>query len=174
VARLTQQTAEYWINKLGLEPHPEGGYFRQTYRSGVVIGCEALPAGFGGSRPVSTAIYFLLEGENFSAFHRLRSDELWHFYAGATVEVHVIDESGDHSEILLGRNAEAGEVFQAVVKAGCWFGSRVRDGRSWALVGCTVSPGFDFEDFEMAKRDELVRLYPQHREVIGRLTRNLS
>ena len=174
MAGATQQTAEYWIDKLGLQPHPEGGYFRQTYRSGVMIGREALPAGFGGSRPVSTAIYFLLEGENFSAFHRLRSDELWHFYAGATLEVHVIDEDGGYSEILLGRDAEAGEVFQAVVKAGCWFGSRVRDGRSWALVGCTVSPGFDFEDFEMGKRDELVRLYPQHREVIGRLTRDVA
>jgi predicted cupin superfamily sugar epimerase len=166
-----QQTAEYWIERLGLERHPEGGFFRQTYGSDVVIAREALPAGFGGSRPVSTAIYFLLEGENFSAFHRLRSDELWHFYAGATVEVHVIEEGGGYSQILLGRNAEAGEVFQAVVKAGCWFGSRVRDGKSWALVGCTVSPGFDFEDFEMGKREELLRVYPQHRDVIGRLTR---
>jgi predicted cupin superfamily sugar epimerase len=145
-----QQTAEYWIEKLGLEPHPEGGYFRQTYRSGVVIVREALPAGFGGARPVSTAIYFLLEGKNFSAFHRLRSDELWHLYAGATLEVHVIDEGGGYSETLLGPDAEAGEVFQSVVKAGCWFGARVRDGKSWALVGCTVSPGFNFEDFEMS------------------------
>jgi uncharacterized protein len=171
VAGVKQQTAKYWIDKLGLEPHPEGGYFRQTYRSEVAIAREALPVGFGGSRPVSTAICFLLEGENFSAFHRLRSDELWHFYAGATVKVHVIEEGGGYSEILLGRDAEAGEVFQAVVKAGCWFGSRVRDGKSWSLVGCTVAPGFDFEDFEMAPRDEFVRLYPQHREVIERLTR---
>jgi uncharacterized protein len=171
MAGVTQQTAEYWIDKLGLEPHPEGGYFRQTYRSEVAIAREALPAGFGGSRPVSTAIYFLLAGENFSAFHRLRSDEVWHFYAGAPLEVHVIEEGGGYSKILLGRDAEAGEGFQAVVKAGCWFGSRVRDGKSWALVGCTVSPGFDFQDFEMAKRDELVRLCPQHREVIERLTR---
>jgi uncharacterized protein len=171
MAGVTLQTAEYWIDKLGLEPHPEGGYFRQTYRSDVVIGREALPAGFGGSRPVSTAIYFVLDGENFSAFHRLRSDELWHFYAGATLEVHVIDEGGSYSEVLLGRDAEAGEVFQAVVKAGCWFGSRVRDGKSWALVGCTVSPGFDFEDFEMGSRSAMVNLYPQHRDVIGKLTR---
>lgn len=163
--------AKYWIQKLRLEPHPEGGYFRQTYVSDVVIVREALPAGFGGARPVSTAIYFLLEREKFSAFHRLRSDELWHFYAGGSLVVHVIDDAGCYSEILLGNDAEAGEVFQAVVKAGCWFASRVRDGKSFALVGCTVAPGFDFEDFEMAKRDELARAYPQHRELIAKLAR---
>lgn len=165
------QTAKYWIEKLGLEPHPEGGYFRQTYRADLVIAPEALPVGFSGARPVSTAIYFLLHGDNFSAFHRLRSDELWHFYAGGTLEVHVIEEGGRYSEILLGNDAEAGESFQVPVKAGCWFGSRVRDEKSWALVGCTVAPGFDFADFELGKRDELVRLYPQHGEVLARLTR---
>jgi predicted cupin superfamily sugar epimerase len=164
-------TAEYWIERLGLEAHPEGGYFRQTYRSELSLGREALPAGFSGARAASTAIYFLLEGENFSAFHRLRSDEVWHFYAGASLAVHVIDEDGRCSEIRLGRDAEAGEVFQAVVKAGRWFASEMRDRKSWALVGCTVAPGFDFEDFEMAKRGELVREYPQHQEVIERLTR---
>jgi len=120
---------------------------------------------------VATAIYFLLDGENFSAFHRLRSDEMWHFYAGGALVVHVIDEAGGYSEIQLGSDAEAGEVFQAVVKAGCWFGSRVRDPAAFALVGCTVAPGFDFADFELAKRDELVARYPKHREVIERLTR---
>jgi len=88
--------------------------------------------------------------------------------------VHVIDEAGEYSEILLGSDPDAGEVLQAVVKAGCWFASRVKDGRSFALVGCTVAPGFDFEDFEMAKREDLVREYPQHRGVIERLTRGRS
>jgi predicted cupin superfamily sugar epimerase len=162
--------AKYWIKKLGLEPHPEGGYFRQTYKANLILPHEAL-RGFAGARAASTAIYFLLEGENFSAFHRLRSDEVWHFYAGASLVVHMIDEGGNRSEILLGSNAEAGEVFQAVVQAGCWFGSRVRDGKSWALVGCTVAPGFDFADFEMGKRKELEREFPQHRELIKRLTR---
>jgi len=163
--------AKYWIDKLQLIPHPEGGYYRQTYRSELTVEKAGLPPEFGGSRAVATAIYFLLQGRDFSAFHRLRSDEMWHFYAGGTLVVHVIDQDGQHSEILLGSDAEVGEVFQAVVKAGCWFGSRVRDAGAFALVGCIVSPGFDFEDFEMGKREQLVRLYPQHRELIKRLTR---
>jgi uncharacterized protein len=163
--------AAYWIEKLGLEAHPEGGYYRQTYRADLVLAKEKLPAQFMGARAVSTAIYFVLEGENISALHRLRSDEVWHFYVGSTLVVGVIDEEGQYSEILLGRDAEAGEALQAVVKAGCWFGSRVRDGKGFALVGCTVAPGFDFEDFEMGMREELVRAYPQHREVIEALTR---
>jgi len=163
--------AAYWIEKLGLAAHPEGGYYRQTYRADLILAKESLPDGFTGMRAVSTAIYFLLQGEEFSAFHRLRSDEVWHFYVGSALVVHVIEEDGRYSEILLGSDPEAGEVLQAVVKAGCWFGSRVRDGRGFALVGCTVAPGFDFEDFEMAKREELVREYPQHWGVIEELTR---
>ncbi len=163
--------AAYWIEKLKLEAHPEGGRYRQTYRADLILSKESLPEEFTGARAASTAIYFLLEGEELSALHRLRSDEVWHFYVGSPLVVHVIGRDGDYSEILLGDDAEAGEVLQAVVKAGCWFGSRVKDGRGFALVGCTVAPGFDFEDFEMAKRDELVREYPQHRKVIERLTR---
>jgi len=163
--------AAYWIEKLGLEAHPEGGHYRQTYRADLVLAKESLPAGFKGARAASTAIYFLLQGEEFSALHRLRSDEVWHFYVGSPLVVYVIDEGGRYSEILLGSDAEAGEVLQAVVKAGCWFGARVRDGRGFALVGCTVAPGFEFEDFEMGKREELVREYPQHRGVIEGLTR---
>jgi uncharacterized protein len=163
--------AGYWIEKLGLEAHPEGGYYRQTYKSDLILAKESLPAKFSGARAASTAIYFLLQGEDFSAFHRLRSDEVWHFYVGATLVVHVIDEVGRYTEILLGSDPEAGEVLQAVVTAGCWFGSRVRDGNSFALVGCTVAPGFDFDDFEIGTREELVREYPQYRGVIEMLTR---
>lgn len=164
--------AGYWIEKLGLERHPEGGYYRQTYKSDLILAKESLPAEFTGPRAASTVIYFLLDGENFSAFHRLRSDEVWHFYVGATLVVYVIDESGRYSEILLGSDPEAGEVLQAVVKAGCWFASRVRDGKSFALVGCTVAPGFEFADFEMARREALVLEHPRHRAVIERLTRD--
>jgi predicted cupin superfamily sugar epimerase len=166
------KTAQYWINKLNLIAHPEGGYYCETYRSQLSIAKEALPPEFTGSRFVSTAIYFLLEGENFSAFHRLRSDELWHFYAGGTIAVHVIDPNGSYSEIQLGSDPDAGEVFQAVVKAGSWFASQVRDTQSFALAGCTVAPGFDFADFELGKCLELVKLYPQHRELIEQLTRS--
>ena len=168
---MTIRNARYFIDKLRLQPHPEGGYFRQTYRSEIVISREALPAGFSGSRAASTAIYFLLDGKDFSAFHRLRSDEVWHFYAGEPLLVHVIDPGGEYFRIHLGHEPEAGQVLQAVVRAGCWFASHVADWKSFALVGCTVAPGFDFEDFEMGKREELVARYPQHRELIERLTR---
>ena len=165
------KSAKYWIEKLGLEPHPEGGYFRQTYRSEIAIAREALPAGFTGARAASTAIYFLLEGKNFSAFHRLRSDEVWHFYAGEPLMVHVINPAGTYSAIRLGRDLDAGEIPQVVVPAGCWFASHVVGWKSFAVVGCTVAPGFDFEDFEMARRAELVARYPEQREWIERLTR---
>jgi uncharacterized protein len=165
------QDAQYWIKKLGLLPHPEGGYFRQTYRADLVIPREALQSNFTGDRPVSTAIYFLLDGKKFSAFHRLRSDELWHFYAGSSLLVHAIAADGTYSQIQLGTNPEAGEVFQSTVQAGCWFASCLKDPNSFALVGCTVAPGFDFEDFELAKRSELNKLFPQHQNLIERLTR---
>lgn len=166
-----EKGARYWIEQLQLEAHPEGGYFRQSYKAELAVAKEALPAGFAGGRAASTAIYFLLEGDNFSAFHRLRSDEVWHFYAGDPLMVHVIETDGDYSRIVLGRDLEAGQVLQAVVRAGCWFASHVADWKSFAVVGCTVAPGFEFEDFEMGKRGELVARYPQHREVIERLTR---
>ncbi len=168
---MDRRDARYWIEKLGLEPHPEGGYYRQTYRADLMVAKEALPAGFTGARAVSTGIYFLLEGKNFSAFHRLRSDEMWHFYAGDPLVVQVISPERNCSAIFLGRDLEAGQVLQAVVPAGSWFASHVADWKSWALVGCTVAPGFEFEDFEMGKRGELVREYPRHRGVIERLTR---
>lgn len=166
------KSARYWIDNLSLIAHPEGGYYRETYRAELSIAREALPPQFTGPRLVSTAIYFLLDGENFSAFHRLRSDELWHFYSGSPIAVHVLAPDGGYSEIQLGSDPDAGEVWQAVVKAGHWFASRVRDPKSFALAGCTVAPGFDFADFELGKRAELVRLYPQHRCLIESLTRD--
>jgi predicted cupin superfamily sugar epimerase len=163
--------AQYWINHLGLSPHPEGGYYRVTYKSDLTIVRNALPSNFHGDRSASTAIYFLLDGRNFSAFHRIASDEVWHFYAGSSLVVCVIDPEGDYSELHLGDGSDEGEVFQAVVKAGCWFASRVKDPAGFALVGCTVAPGFDFADFELATRSELVAAYPQHRKLIEELTR---
>jgi uncharacterized protein len=165
-----ERNARYWIDKLQLTPHPEGGYYRQTYRSDLTLPREALP-GFTGSRPASTAIYFLLEGENFSAFHRIRSDEIWHFYAAFPLLVHSINPEGGYSKFLLGSNPDKQETLQAAVPAGTWFASHVADWKSWALVGCTVAPGFDFADFELADRENLRKSYPQHREIIDRLTR---
>jgi predicted cupin superfamily sugar epimerase len=167
--------AAYWIQKLDLAPHPEGGYYRQTYRADLALNAQSLSPQFTGPRSASTAIYFLLEGTDFSAFHRLRSDELWHFYQGQTLEVHVIESDGSYSTILLGSDPEAGETFQSAVKAGCWFASRLAPTEnaenSFALVGCTVAPGFDFEDFELARRDDLQQEYPEHARLIAELTR---
>ena len=163
--------AQRWIDRLHLEPHPEGGFYRQTYRASLTLPNSALP-GYTGDRAASTAIYFLLAGDQFSAFHRLRSDELWHFYAGSSLVVHVIEPGGNYRQLLLGSNYAADEQFQAVVPAGCWFGSSLRQPDTFALVGCTVAPAFDFADFEMAKRDELAAQYPQHGSIIERLTRD--
>ena len=124
------KTAQYWIDRVNLTPHPEGGYYRETYRSGLSIARDALPPQFTGPRLVSTAIYFLLESNNFSAFHRLRSDELWHFHAGSAITVHVIEPEGSYSGIQLGADPDAGEVLQAVVKAGRWFASEFEMPRS--------------------------------------------
>ena len=166
------KNAQYWIDRLSLSPHPEGGYFRVTYQSSLTIVQDALPSVFHGNRSASTAIYFLLAEKDFSAFHRIASDELWHFYAGSALIVYVIDPEGNYSELHLGDGFEAGEVFQAVVKAGCWFASRLKNPAGFALVGCTVAPGFDFADFEMAKRSELIATYAEHRTLIEELTRD--
>jgi predicted cupin superfamily sugar epimerase len=163
--------AQYWIDQLKLERHPEGGFFRQTYRASLVIEQHALPPTFQGHRSASTAIYFLLAGEDFSAFHRLAADEVWHFYVGGSLLVHSIDLCGNHSVTKLGQNPEAGERFQYMVPAGHWFGSCLERPDEYALVGCTVAPGFDFADFEMAERADLSAQYPQHRELINKLTR---
>jgi predicted cupin superfamily sugar epimerase len=163
--------AQYWINHLGLSPHPEGGYYRATYKADLTIVRDALPSSYHGDRSASTAIYFLLDGRDFSAFHRIASDEVWHFYTGSSLVVYVIDPAGDYSELHLGCGTEEGEVFQAVVKAGCWFASRVKDAAGFALVGCTVAPGFDFADFELAVRSEIVAAYPQHGKLLEELTR---
>jgi uncharacterized protein len=165
--------AQYWIDQLKLEPHPEGGFFRETYRAPLVIGESALPPTFRGPRCACTSIYFLLAGEDFSALHRLPADEVWHFYAGAGLLVHSIDLTGNHNVNKLGQNPEAGEHFQLVVPAGYWFGSCLEPSNQnqYALVGCTVAPGFDFADFEMGERAGLTAQYPQHRALIDKLTR---
>lgn len=159
------------INTLGLQPHPEGGWYRESYRSTEIIPGKGLPGRFGGPRSFATAIYFLLDSESFSALHRIKSDEQWHFYSGSALTIHLIHDDGRYELIKLGQNLERGENFQAVVPHGCWFGATVDTPESYALVGCSVSPGFDFKDFEMAQRKSLKKNFPQHAELIDRLTR---
>ena len=165
------KSAGDWIKALVLQRHPEGGYYRETYRSDEEVTAEALPGRFPGPRALSTAITFLLSGGEFSALHRIKSDEVWHHYAGSALMVHVIDPDGSYRKLSLGSDPDAGESPQAVVPAGCWFGATVDDEASYALVGCTVSPGFDFDDFELGVRTDLIERYPQHRSIIERLTR---
>ena len=164
-------TVAQLIHAFQLQPHPEGGYYRQTYASDERLSAASLPERFGADRYMSTAIYFLLEGKDYSAFHRIKSDELWHFYAGGGLNIYVIHPNGRAEILLLGNDLEKGYRFQHVVKAGCWFASKPADENSYSLVGCTVSPGFDFADFEMAKEDELLQQYPQHSNWISQLCR---
>jgi predicted cupin superfamily sugar epimerase len=147
-----------------LLPHPEGGYYKETYRSLECIPTISLPDRFSGERNYSTAIYFLLEENSFSAFHRIQSDECWHFYTGDAVDIHVLHINGNYELIKLGGNIEMGEKYQAIVPAGAWFASKTNG--QYSLVGCTVSPGFDFVDFELAKAAELAEHFPEQSALI--------
>ena len=166
-----QHTVAELVERFQLLPHPEGGYYKETYRSPGLIHQDALPQSFSGDRHFSTAIYFLLEQGNFSAFHRIQSDECWHFYAGQTLHVHVIHPNGQYELHKLGHDLSKGESFQAVVPAGSWFASETATGGSFSFVGCTVAPGFDFADFELAKAAELMQQFPSAKTLIEKLCR---
>lgn len=159
--------AKQLVERLRLIPHPEGGHYKESYRSQESF----IPMGFDGQRNYSTAIYFLLQLGDFSGFHKIKSDECWHFYAGSTLWIHVIHPHGRLERIELGSDIANGESFQACVPAACWFASEPAPGTGFALVGCTVAPGFDFNDFELAEAAVLSRQFPQHSSLIGRLCR---
>ncbi len=152
-----QRSAAYWIKCLELEQHPEGGYYKEVYRSLESIPRNVLPGTFKGDRSYCTSIYFLLQSGEYSVFHRIASDEIWYFHDGSPLTVFMIESADELSELKLGNDPEKGEVFQGVVPAGHWFGSKVGKRDSYALVSCTVAPGFDFEEFEMAERNALIR-----------------
>ncbi|NLP12659.1 cupin domain-containing protein [bacterium] len=164
------KTAEYWIEQLQLQPHPEGGWFREIYRSSEHIEAKALPKRFSGPRCFSTSIYFLLRKGQPSHLHRIASDEIWHYYCGSPLTLFMIQPQGDLSAVRLGPDPEKDEQLQQVMPAGCWFGAMVDDPDSFTLVGCTVAPGFEYSDFELGDRDQLFKHYPQHRALIERLT----
>ncbi|MBX2901388.1 MAG: cupin domain-containing protein [Cyclobacteriaceae bacterium] len=161
---------EFWIENFHLHPHPEGGFYKETYRSAEKTERSSLPARYEGARHFSTAIYFLLRSQDRSVFHRIQSDELWHFYAGTTLLIYVFE--GTHLKThRLGADPAKGDSLQVLIPAGCWFGAVLEAIDSYALCGCTVAPGFDFTDFEMATRKELLTTYPGHTEIIELLTR---
>jgi len=159
------------IEQYGLQPHPEGGFFTQTYRSAGLIPKAALPAEFAGERHFSTAIVFLLKENDFSALHRLRQDEVWHFYLGGALRLVMISPDGKFSETILGRNGSAADVVQTVVPAGFWFGAKPVEGAAFSFVGCTVAPGFDFADLELAERSDLLEKFPDLETIILSFTR---
>lgn len=159
--------ALYWIKNLEMLKHPEGGYFRETYRSEKVFN----PTGFSDKRNLATSIYFLLEKNNVSHFHRIKSDEIWYYHAGSPLTVYVIYPNGKLNKLNIGPNIENGEVLQAVVPANTIFGSTCTN--EYSLVGCMVSPGFDFNDFELFPTSKLLDLYPQHKTIIKILSKEI-
>ena len=160
----------YWIDALGLKPHEEGGAYRELYRSDVTISKDLVPGGFHHDPCLSTSIFFLLEAHQFSAFHSICSDEIWHFYYGDPLIVYELSSDGHMVENLLGQDPGQGQNFQATIRAGNWFGACVAEGGQYSLVGCTVAPGFDFSDLRLAKREELINQYPLYAQIISRLT----
>ena len=163
---------DYWIDQLGLLPHPEGGFYRETYRSTEVLKAAQLPGRYIGNRNFSTAIYFLLRSQDRSVFHRIKSDELWHFYQGTTLLIYMLMEK-ELKIHRLGANINEGDSLQVMIPANCWFGAMVEKPGSYALCGCTVAPGFDFQDFEMARQDFLLANYPDQSEIIKQLSHSV-
>jgi predicted cupin superfamily sugar epimerase len=159
------------ITKLNLLPHPEGGFYKETYRSKGEFSVGSLNEKFSGNRSYCTGIYFLLTKNNFSAFHKIKQDEMWHFYDGDALTVHMIDKDGVYHKQLIGNKFHENQVPQFVVPRGAWFASSVEEDGEYSLVGCTVSPGFDFDDFELADRASLINEHPIHKKIITKLTR---
>jgi uncharacterized protein len=165
-------TAEEIIEQLRLRPHPiEGGYFVETYRSSLTLPASALPAAYSGDRFAATAIFYMLTPGTFSALHRLPGDEMFHFYLGDPVETFLLREDGSSNLVTLGHDLASGMLLQHNVPGGVWQGSRLLPGGAFALLGTTMSPGFDYADYESGSRGSLVARFPQHRDRILSLTR---
>jgi len=168
-------TADQIIALFNLKPHPEeGGYFAETYRSSETLSEKALPSRYKGIRPFGTAIYYVLTPETFSAMHRLQSDEIFHFYLGTPVEMLQLRPDGSGKIITIGPDILNGMQPQAIVPRGVWQGARLTKGGKFALLGTTVSPGFELADYESGRRDELANSYPQFRDLIIGLTKDSS
>lgn len=168
---MTEKSPEYWIDKLRLKRHPEGGFYNEIYRSGEEIPAAALPERYNSGRTFYTSIYFLLKENEYSAFHRLQSDEIWHFYTGGPCNIHIISPEGILKQETLGDDIDSDQNFQVIVPHGCWFAANPCSGSSYSLVGCTMAPGFSFEDFDLARYEELSRTFPKYSEIIRRYSR---
>ena len=164
------RSEEYWIHHLNLLPHPEGGFYKETYRSNEIIPHEGLPVRYPAARNFSTAIYFLLRSEDKSLFHTIKSDELWHYHYRHSLDIYTIIDNALNVH-RLGPNLDKGESLQVTVPANCWFGAKVASTNSYALSSCTGAPGFDFDDFELAKKGALTKEFPQFATLISELTK---
>jgi len=163
-------TAQDLIQKLELKRHPEGGFYKEIYRSSEMLNAEMLPDRYQGNRCFGTSIYFLLRSQDISRLHRLQSDEIWHFYTGSSVTLHLLDAKRGYQTKSLGRDLESGEQFQICVPNQTWFGATVETEDSYALVSCTMAPGFEFADFELADRKTLLDSFPNNQRIIEKLT----
>ena len=165
-------TAEQIIELFGMKPlKGEGGFYAETYRCSERIAEAHLPTGYVGDRSLGSAILYLLTPDTFSALHRLKSDEIFHFYLGDPVTMLQLHAGGSSSLVTLGPDILNGQKVQAVIPRGTWFGCILRDGGQWALMGTTMAPGFDFSDYESGRRQELISQFPSQRDTITRLTR---
>ena len=158
------QSIEQLIEQMQLQPHPEGGFYRSSLRAEDALTLER------GERPLYTSIYFLLRSQDISHFHRLQSDEIWYYHGGSALTIHMIYPNGTYEAKKLGLDIENGEQPQIVVKKNTIFGSSVETDNTFGLVGCMVAPGFDFVDFELFTQKELLAKYPQHEEIIKKMT----
>lgn len=149
-------------------PHPEGGYYREVYRSEEIIKKDFLPGRYNEDRAFSTSIYYMLAGEQISHFHKLKSDEIWHFYLGSHLIIHMLDHKSGYEKIQVGNNLTNGEIPQLIIQKEKYFAAEVSDKNSFSLIGCTVSPGFDFNDFEFGTEEILISSFPEYTELIKR------
>ncbi len=163
------KNADFWIDTLGLEPHPEGGYYREVFRSGEKIDKDCLPDRFTIDHNIFTSIYFLLESGDYSAFHRLKADEIWIFLEGAPLEIFVINNAGILQKKILGNDPDHNEDLQVLMQAETWFAVRPTENESYTLCCCIMAPGFEFSELELGDKDELIKTFPQHKKLFDEL-----
>lgn len=160
-----KDTAAFWIKHLALLPHPEGGHYREVFRSEKQVSRVSQAKTWSAL----TSIYYLLEDSDYSGFHRITSDELWYFHAGVPLHIHIITDSGEH--LVHEMSGKESGSLSVAVKANQWFAAEVAGASGFTLVSCAVAPGFEFSEFEMARKEQMLRLYPQHSALLKRLCR---
>jgi uncharacterized protein len=160
------------IESLNLNAHPEGGFFREIYRSDETLSNKTLPVRYTSQRTFSTSIYYMLVENQISHFHCLKSDETWHYYTGSQVIIHCLEPDGTYNQIKIGCQFENSIFPQFTIKKGTWFAAEIEDKNSYSLIGCTVAPGFEYDDFELGNRNSLFEQFPNHKELITRFTKD--